>query len=93
MSKDDGKRYWRGVRCDGCQKRCRYQDFKILKGARGGKVFEFAIDLLRDDSEDSKDWKYKRRGTVLGILHEMKLEAWNRFTEACSEYQAGLAQR
>jgi hypothetical protein len=47
-----------------------YRRFKT--GFRYYDVFS----MLMDYSEDSSDWKYKRRGTVLGKWHQMKLEMW-----------------
>jgi hypothetical protein len=33
--------------------------------------------MMRDDSDDASQWKYKRRGTVLGVWHEIKLQLYH----------------
>jgi len=35
-----------------------------------------------DESEDRADWTYKRRGTVLGRWHQLKLEMYNQAIDA-----------
>jgi hypothetical protein len=39
--------------------------------------------MLMDHSEDPADWKYKRRGTVLGMWHQTKKEMWERHLDEC----------
>jgi hypothetical protein len=72
------------VTCGGCPKECRYADFKILPGRRGKGVYSYAFEMLMDGKDgDPESYTYKRRGRVLGSLHQMKLEAWQQFTMAC----------
>lgn len=61
---------WRGAdrTCEHCG--IRYRDFRT--GYRYRDVFE----MLKDYSEDPADWRYKRRHTVLGYWHQIKLEMW-----------------
>jgi len=79
--------YWRHVRCDGCEQQCRYQDFRA-----GLPSFQEVHAVLRAEHEsigpERCRHRYKRRGTILGILHEWKLEAWERFCELCSTNKA-----
>jgi len=39
--------------------------------------------MLLDSHEDPKLWRYKRRGTVLGKWHQIKLELWERHDYEC----------
>jgi len=84
MSREDRKHHWRNVRCLGCDRQCRYRDFKVFD--RNG--FRETYDMLKDDQIDSSLWRYKRRGTILGLMHEMKRERWELETRACQEAQA-----
>jgi hypothetical protein len=38
--------------------------------------------MLWVDSSDPKDWKYKRRHTVLGMWRELKLQMWQQYLDA-----------
>lgn len=71
--------YWRHVRCDGCEKACRYRDARL-----GLPSFAEVYATLRAAHERG-DFRhpYKRRGTILGILHQMKLSFWNDHVEWC----------
>jgi len=55
-----------------------YNDFKT-----GYKYADVWL-LLWSGSEDPATWKYKRRSTVLGLWHQLKMEMWNYHTEMCS---------
>jgi hypothetical protein len=82
----EGKSYvWRKERCEGCERRCRYRDFKVFD--RNG--YRETFQMLMDNHDDPKLWRYKRRGTVLGIMHATKRERWELETRACREAQAG----
>lgn len=59
-----------------------YRDF------RTGFTYSDIYQLLWVDSEDASLWRYKRRHTVLGFWHALKLDAWNDHLSAC---QAGAA--
>ena len=71
--------YWRNLRCDGCSMNCRYRDFKIYD--RYG--FQEVRNSLWVDSDNSEKWKYKRRRTVLGIMHITKRALWEEYTDIC----------
>lgn len=77
---------WRRERCEGCDKRCRYVDFKVF----GRNGYRETFEMLMDNHDDPKLWRYKRRGTVLGIMHVTKRERWELETRACREAQAGI---
>jgi hypothetical protein len=47
---------------------------------RTGLTFSQVKDMMKDNSDDPKDWRYKRRGTVLGFWHKWKMDAYG---EAC----------
>ena len=55
-------------RCPVCE--TRYRDF------RTGLTYQAVHDQLKDGSDDPRDWKYKRRHTVLGYWHQLKREWW-----------------
>lgn len=74
--------YWRNLRCDGCSLACRYKDFKVFD--RTG--FVDIQQSLFVASENPEDWRYKRKGTVLGIMHKHKLELWGQHTSSCPNY-------
>lgn len=38
---------------------------------------------LWKSSDDPADWRYKRRGTILGIMHAHKRDLWRYYTEHC----------
>ena len=44
---------------------------------RTGLTYRDVWEMFRDDSEDSSKWKYKRRRTVLGAWHEIKLQLYH----------------
>lgn len=33
-----------------------------------------------------ESWKYKRKGTVLGLMHETKMQLWEQYTQNCPLY-------
>ena len=43
-----------------------------------GLTYRDVWEMMRDDSEDSASWRYKRRHTVLGAWHELKLQLYYR---------------
>lgn len=47
-----------------------YSDF------RTGLTFGQVRQMLWVGSEDPKDWRYKRRGTVLGFWHQLKQQLY-----------------
>lgn len=71
--------YWRHVVCDDCYRRCRYKDFRVFdKYGFAETVYEMYVK-----SDDSTDWQYKRRGTVLGRMHAHKRELWEEMLRTC----------
>jgi hypothetical protein len=36
---------------------------------RTGLSYQTVWEMMRDESSDPKTWRYKRRGTVLGMWH------------------------
>jgi len=71
--------YWRSVVCEGCERRCRYRDFRVFD--RNGFA-DTKASLWKDDPDPST-WRYKRRGTVLGIMHEEKRQMWESMIASC----------
>lgn len=65
----------------------RYKDF------RTGESYESVWLLMYDTSPDSAEWKYKRRGTVLGKWFEIKQQMWKQHIEegACPKDPRNLA--
>ncbi len=49
-----------------------YRQFKT------GLTYRDVYQMLWVHSEDSREWRYKRRATVLGFWHELKLQLWER---------------
>lgn len=68
-----------------------YGDFRCLLVT----TYREAFECLMDGSEDPADWRYKRRGTVLGYWHMIKLQEWEQHIKDCEEaaaYEASLAE-
>jgi len=63
--------------------RCRYRDFRPFAGGRG---FAETVQSLKVASDDPKDWRHKRRGTILGIMHQVKMELWDEWTGKCPRW-------
>ena len=49
---------------------------------RSGLSYQQVFEMLKDSHEDPKLWRFKRRGTVLGAWHQIKLELYHRAVEA-----------
>lgn len=62
-------------RCPGCK--ITYKRFTT------GFTYDQVKQMLWDNSTDSADWKYKRRGTVLGMWFSIKQELWERHKDEC----------
>jgi hypothetical protein len=41
--------------------------------------------MMADHSEDSSEWKYKKRNTVLGKWFQVKQEMWKKHIRECGE--------
>lgn len=54
-----------------------YSDF------RTGLNYKEVYSLLWTDDDDPSTWKYKRRHTVLGKWHQIKLELWDEHVRYC----------
>lgn len=82
--------YWRKVVCDGCSKACRYRNFRA-----GIPSFQEVHAELRGrhESGDFSRFRYKRRGTVLGIMHEWKRKMWEEHVEQCVQMNVELAKK
>jgi len=49
---------------------------------RTGLTYADVKRMMWDESEDRADWKNKRRGSVLGRWHQLKLEMYNQAIDA-----------
>lgn len=56
---------------------------------RTGLTFGDVRRMLWVHSPDPADWRYKRRRTVLGFWHQLKLQLWAQYIDALD----GQAQR
>jgi len=56
----------------------KYKDF------RTGETFQSIKDSLWVASDDPKDWKYKRKSTILGKWHQFKVQMWNDHLGQCN---------
>jgi hypothetical protein len=45
---------------------------------RTGLTYDDVKRMMWDESENRADWTYKRRGSVLGRWHQLKLEMYSR---------------
>ena len=45
---------------------------------RTGLTYRDVWEMMRDDSEDRSTWRYKSRGVVLGMWHEIKMQLYAR---------------
>jgi hypothetical protein len=43
---------------------------------RTGLTYQNVFDMLKDESADPREWKYKSRGVILGMWHQIKLELY-----------------
>jgi hypothetical protein len=50
---------------------------------RTGLSFAEIVGMLWVDSPDPRDWRYKRRNTVLGFWRQLKLEMWAEHLASC----------
>lgn len=41
-------------------------------------TYRVVYGMLMDFSDDPKEWRYKKKGTVLGFWHQLKMEMWER---------------
>lgn len=59
----------------------KYRDFRCTTYTS----FQDVKDSLWVDSDDSDDWKYKRKGTVLGRWHMAKQREWQQHIAICTD--------
>lgn len=57
----------------------RYDEF------RTGLSFADVRAMMRSASDNPADWRQKRRNSVLGFWHELKLMMWEQAHGACRE--------
>jgi hypothetical protein len=62
---------------DQCMCGLHYKDF------RTGYKYRDIYEMLWSGSDDSKHWKYKRRNTVLGLWHMIKMQMWESHVKEC----------
>jgi hypothetical protein len=43
---------------------------------RTGLSYRAVWEMLRNESDDPREWKYKSRGVILGMWHEIKLQLY-----------------
>jgi hypothetical protein len=46
-------------------------------------------EMMKDYSDDSKDWRHKKRGSVLGFWHQLKMVLWERYLAETEAKAAG----
>lgn len=63
--------------CEYCD--LHYEDF------RTGLIFQDVVDMMWSGSSDPKDWRYKRRNSVLGYWRQIKIEEWRNHLENCAQ--------
>lgn len=61
--------------CERCG--LRYEDLDT------GLTYREIVGMLWSADPDPATWRYKRRGTVLGMWHQMKLELWTQHLATC----------
>ena len=64
-----------GIMCEHCG--ASYDDM------RTGHTYQSIYEMLWSGNEDSSTWVYKRRHTILGKWHQIKLEMWDDHVEMC----------
>jgi hypothetical protein len=48
-------------------------------------TFKEVRDMMWVNDQDSTQWRHKRRKSVLGYWHELKLAMWREHLEMCGE--------
>jgi hypothetical protein len=49
---------------------------------RTGLTYRDVYQMLWSGSDDPSTWRYKRRRTVLGLWHQIKLQLWHQYLDA-----------
>jgi hypothetical protein len=62
---------------------------------RTGLTYRDVYHMLWSGSDDPRDWRYKRRHTVLGFWRQLKLQLWQQYLDAvdAESYAAAAADR
>lgn len=50
-----------------------------------GLTYAMVFDMMKDYSDDPRNWKYKRRHTVLGYWHSVKKRMWKEHFGECKK--------
>lgn len=58
---------------------------------RTGLTFRKVRRMMISASPDPRDWRHKRRRSVLGYWRELKLMEWRYHLDACEHYSRGAA--
>lgn len=66
--------------------RCALRYGHMRTGLTYGQVYE----MLKSYSDDPCEWRYKRRGTVLGKWHQIKQEYWAWHLAECERQHAHM---
>ena len=57
----------------------------LYRHFRTGMSYREVFSQFWKDSEDRGCWRNKRRSTVLGRWHAIKLDLWSQHTAACDD--------
>ena len=52
---------------------------------RTGLTYRDVWEMFRDDNDDRTEWKHKRRHTILGHWHEIKLQLYHQAMDMAGE--------
>lgn len=66
---------------------CSYCGFQY-RNLRTGLTYQQVYEMLWSYNDDPSTWRYKRRHTVLGKWHQLKLELWAEHVEGCAALAA-----
>ena len=88
--KEPGKRppHWKGRtrKWKGNEDQCPVCGLKY-KNLSTEFTFKEIHDMLWVGTPDYSQWKYKRRRTVLGLWHQIKMSLWDQHLKGCEKYQ------
>jgi hypothetical protein len=57
---------------------------------RTGLTYSCIYSMLWSSSDDSSQWRYKRRHTVLGLWHQIKASQWWEHIRECEEMEEAI---
>jgi hypothetical protein len=60
------------------------------KDLRTKLTFKKVYSMFWTDSEDSNQWRYKRRHTILGKWHQIKKEMWQEHLHMCKQLEKNV---